>query len=226
MNKFLKSFDKIISLGSNCYVKMFLESQFKKEETQFFDYIGSSMWSINELLKNDFKGLYDYKNFEKKHILNKGDKYIFTNNLYYLRFKHDFKQNFNSNINDIKEDVKFLEFINKYKRRQNRFIQLLNNKETILFIRYEEDNKYRVKYYEKKDELEFIYEFMKILKTINQDKKFFFILLSHDKNFEDKDNNLLVIKINNTINIWTEAPIKIKNTLLENEKKMNLQYNI
>ena len=103
MNKFFKSFDKIISLGSNCYIKMFLESHLIKKETQFFDYIGSSMWSINELLKNDFKGLYDYKNFEKKHILNKGDIYIFTNNLYYLRFKHDFKQNFDSNINDIKD---------------------------------------------------------------------------------------------------------------------------
>ena len=220
MNKFLKSFDKIISLGSNCYVKMFLESHLKKEETQFFDYIGSSMWSINELLKNDFQGLYDYKNFVKKHILNKGDKYIFTNILYYIRFKHDFNQNFNSNINDIKEDLKFSEFVKKYKRRQKRFMEILNNsKETILFIRYEEDNKDRVKYYEEKDELEFIYEFMKILKTINPNKKFFFILLSHEKSLEDKDNNLLVVKINDPIKIWTEAPNKIRNTLLENEKK-------
>jgi hypothetical protein len=224
MNKFFKSFDKIISLGSNCYVKMFLESHLKKEETQFFDYIGSSMWSINELLKNDFKGLYDYKNFEKKHILNKGDKYIFTNKIYNLRFKHDFKQNFDSDINDIKEDEKFYEFINKYKRRQNRFIQLLNNNKIILFIRYEEDNKDRVKYYEEKDELQYIYEFMKILKTINPDKKFFFILLSHDKNFEDIENNLLIIKINEPIKIWTDAPIKIKNTLFENEKKMNFKF--
>lgn len=222
MNKFLKSFDKIISMGSNCYVKMFLDSHMSKKETQFFDYIGSSMWSINELLRNDFQGLYDYKNFEKKHILNKGDKYIFTNNLYYIRFKHDFKQNFNSNINDIKEDLKFSEFINKYKRRQNRFIELLNSKETILFIRYEEDNKDRVKYYEEKDELEFIYEFMKIVKTKNLNKKFFFILLSHNKSLEDKDNNLLVIKINDPVKIWIEAPNKIRNTLLENEKKMNL----
>ena len=222
MNKFLKSFDKIISMGSNCYVKMFLDSHMSKKETQFFDYIGSSMWSINELLRNDFQGLYDYKNFEKKHILNKGDKYIFTNNLYYIRFKHDFKQNFNSNINDIKEDLKFSEFINKYKRRQNRFIELLNSKETILFIRYEEDNKDRVKYYEEKDELEFIYEFMKIVKTKNLNKKFFFILLSHNKSLEDKDNNLLVIRINDPVKIWIEAPNKIRNTLLENEKKMNL----
>uniref|UniRef100_A0A6C0E1T5 Papain-like cysteine peptidase n=1 Tax=viral metagenome TaxID=1070528 RepID=A0A6C0E1T5_9ZZZZ len=222
MNKFLKSFDKIISLGSNCYIKMFLDSHLKKEETQFFDYIGTSMWSINELIKNDFQGLYDYKNFEKKHILNKGDKYIFTNNLYYVRFKHDFNQNFSSNVNDIKEDKKFLEFVNKYKRRQKRFMEILNSKENILFIRYEEDNKDRIKYYEEKDEIEFIYEFMKILKTINPNKKFFFILLSHEKSLEDKDNNLFVVKINDPVKIWTEAPNKIKNTLLENEKKMNL----
>ena len=80
----------------------------------------------------------------------------------------------------------------------------------------------RVKYYEEKDELEFVYDFIKLLKTINQDKKFFFILLSHDKSLEDKDHNLLVIKINDPIKIWTDAPIKIKNTLIENEKKMNL----
>lgn len=219
MNNFLKSFDKIISLGSNCYVKIFLDFNYKKKETQFFDYIGSSMWAINELIKNDFKGLYNYDNFEKKLILTEGDKYIFTNNIYHLRFKHDFKQNFNSEINEIKNDEIFLDFQNKYKRRQTRFIELLNSKDTILFIRYEEDNKNRVKYHNKKDELDSVYEFINILKNLNPEKKFFFILLSQDKNLEDIDNNLLVLK--NPIKDWKKCHIEIKKNFLRNIATLN-----
>ena len=102
---FIKKFNgKIISLGSNCFIKLFLNDINYKEETYFFDYIGTSMWSINELIENNFNDLFNKDKFEKKQILFLGkDKYIYQ---YYLRFKHDVKQNFNSCENDItKQDL-------------------------------------------------------------------------------------------------------------------------
>lgn len=210
---------KIISLGSNCYVKIFLNDILKyKDETQFFDYIGSSMWSINELIKNNFDNLFNIDNFEKKQILYSGDKYIFTNNQYYLRFKHDIKQNYYSSNNDLKKND-FIELEKKYNRRKERFIKLLNNDDdNILFIRYEEDNFNRVLYYtDKKKEIEYIKEFIKLIK-----KKVLFIFLSHTTTDETNidDNNILIIKIE-PIRIWTEAGDKINNILLQNKELIN-----
>ena len=55
MDTYLKlTFDKVISIGSNCYPKCFIQASLYGGETEFFDYIGTSMWSINELLVNDF----------------------------------------------------------------------------------------------------------------------------------------------------------------------------
>ena len=54
MQDFVKNFDDIISLGNNCYPKMYLERYLNiKKEYDFFDYIGTPMWSIVKLLKNN-----------------------------------------------------------------------------------------------------------------------------------------------------------------------------
>ena len=54
MNKFMDKFDEVSSLGYNCYTKLYFNSRKMDKETQFFDYIGTSVWSIIELLENDF----------------------------------------------------------------------------------------------------------------------------------------------------------------------------
>lgn len=220
---FIRSFDKIISLGSNCYVKMFLDSVNCKTETQFFDYIGSSMWAINELFKENVNDLFDdgIDILEKKRIMCSGDdQYILTHKKYYLRFKHDFKQNFDS---EFKENIKPVDFKNvrdKYKRRKERLNDILkDDKKTLLFIRYEEEQQDRIKYFEdKKSEIEYIYEFIEIIKQKYPSKKFCILLLSHDLENDDKrDENLIILKNIERINVWAESPKKIKNTIEQNE---------
>lgn len=217
---FIRSFDKIISLGSNCYVKMFLESIKYSCETQFFDYIGSSMWAVNDLFKENFNDLFEsgMDNFEKKRIMYTGDQYILTHKKYHLRFKHEFKQNFQSADNDNIKTRHFNIFVDKYKRRKNRLLDIMNDdKQTLLFIRYEEDYKNKVIYYEdKKSEIEYIYEFIDIIKQKYPLKKFCILFLSHSMENDKPNENLVILKNIEKINIWTESPIKIKNTIDKN----------
>ena len=220
---YIQSFDKIISLGSNCYVKMFLESIKRSDETHFFDYIGSSMWAINDLFKEDFKDLFDdgIDVLEKKRILTKGDQYILTHKKYHIRFKHEFKQQ--KFYSEIKENIKLEDFNktrDKYIRRKERLKDILNNNQTLLFIRYEEDQENRIQHFEdKKSEIEYIYEFIEIIKEKYPLKKFCILLLSHNLENEDKRNeNLIILKNIEKINIWVESPAKIKNTIEKNKK--------
>lgn len=221
---FIRSFDKIISLGSNCYVKLFLDSVKLKLETQFFDFIGSSMWAIDDLFKDDFSDLFDngIDDLEKKKILHSGlDKYVLTHKKYYLRFKHDFKQNCNSGIKENIKSEDFNKFSEKYERRKERLINILkDDKKTLLFIRYEEEQKDRIKYSEdRKSEIEYIYEFIEIMKQKYPLKKFCILFLSHTMENDDKrDENLIILKMIEKINIWTESPKKIKNTIEQNKK--------
>lgn len=219
---FIRSFDKIISLGSNCYVKMFLDSVKLKLETQFFDYIGSSMWAIDDLFKENFNDLFDggVDDFEKKRIMYSGDdQYILTHKKYYLRFKHDFKQNFDY---EIKENINSKDFKNvrdKYERRKERLIDILkDDKKTLLFIRYEEEQEDRIKYGEdKKSEIEYIYEFIEIMKQKYPLKKFCILFLSHTMENDKRDQNLIILKMIEKINVWTESPKKIRNTIEQNQ---------
>ena len=220
---FILSFDKIISLGCKCYVKLFLDSIKHKSETQFFDYIGSSMWAINDLFKDDFSELFDngIDDIEKKKILYSGfDKYILTHKKYYLRFKHDFRQNCNSGIKENIKSEDFNKVSEKYLRRKERLINILNeDKETLLFIRYEENQENRIKYFgDKKSEIEYIYEFIDIIKQKYPLKKFCILFLSDTMENDKRDENLIILKNLSRINIWTQSPKKIKNTIEQNEK--------
>jgi hypothetical protein len=135
-------FDKyiLLSLGSNCNVKKYLDKIRPNNPTQFFDYIGTSMWGINELIANDFTDMFNINDFESiKTNIKYGD--IITNKKYYLRFLHDLKNinfnkpkilNYNNNIHICKAS-NFIECQHKYERRSERFIELLHSSNKILF---------------------------------------------------------------------------------------------
>jgi hypothetical protein len=152
------------------------------------------------------------------------DKYILTHKKYYLRFKHDFKQNCNSGIKENIKSEDFIKVSEKYLRRKERLINILNeDKETLLFIRYEENQENRIKYFgDKKSEIDNIYEFIEIIKEKYPLKKFCVLFLSDTMENDDKrDENLIILKNLKRINIWTESPKKIKNTICENNIFLN-----
>lgn len=195
MNNIFENY-KVISLGYDCYVKMkFCPNQ----ETHFFDYIGSSMWSINELLKNKFEDVLNFDYFENLEITK--DTFYITNKKYYIRFPHDFKSI--TQIGKVKritmkitEEIK-KKFIDKYTRRISRFYDLLTGNEKLLFIRKEEHTN-RISYPEynehiKYTEIYYIREFINILKKDYPNLNFKIIFFSFSQE-TSKEDNLLILQ--------------------------------
>jgi len=96
MNTFIEKFDSVCSLGYNCYIKFYFNSRKMNQETQFFDYIGTSVWSIIDLLNNDFDGMFDKSNYKIMNVMKTGDdnQFLVVNEKYFIRCKHEFKKNF------------------------------------------------------------------------------------------------------------------------------------
>ena len=201
----------ILSLGGNCFIKKYLNYIGVNQETNFFDYIGSSMWSINELFENDFSNLFnldEYENFEiKKNVK------LVTNKRYYLIFKHDFSKKYS--IKSL-----FLKFTEKYTRRINRLKDLLLNEKKIIFIRLEESLIDRIIYKEyedkfKKSEFDYLKDFINIIKNKYPNLDFEIIYISSQEN-DIKENNIKIINLNNEILDWNNCAIKINNLFLSN----------
>ena len=88
VKKIFENYD-LISLGYNCFPKLFIKKLINKE-THLFDYVGSSTWIILKLLENNFdnflnKKFYYYPN---KTFIPHNSSYNITNKKYYLRFIH------------------------------------------------------------------------------------------------------------------------------------------
>jgi hypothetical protein len=145
--------DNLISIGYNCFFCKFIKTKLKiKKETFFFDNIGTSMWSINELLLNDFEDFFLPINYQQIQIKNNENVNFLSNIKYYLRFKHDLT------IDDFNNKGKyngkyFTNFLTTYLRRKNRLYELLTTCKKVIFLRLEEDNIDRIIYPEYEDKL-------------------------------------------------------------------------
>lgn len=207
-----RNYSNIISLGSNCFFKMYISHLKISKETNYFDYIGSSMWAIVDLIKNDeLDKVFDKKeDFENMRIMSKGDdKYIITNRKYYLRFKHNFKQDYQNFTNTSLEDDKLFNNVKEsYNRRSERLINQFNNFDSnskpILFLRYEEENDDRIIHEEykdknKKSEFNYLIEFSNLLKIKYKNLKFhiLFFTTNQKENLFLKDENIILINIKN-----------------------------
>jgi len=209
----IKNNYKLISLGSNCFFKMYISYLKIDQETNLFDYTGTSMWAIVDLLENNnLDKIFDKKeDFENMKILsdNEEDKYIVTNKKYYIRFKHSFKQDYQNFTNtSLENDELFNNVKETWKRRSERFINQLNlfniTKKPIMFLRYEEDNNNRIMYDEYKDkyiksELDYLINFSNLLKTKYKNLNFHILFFTTNKkeNLFLKDENIILINIKN-----------------------------
>lgn len=193
----LSKYDKILSIGSNCYTKKFMLSIGINQETDFFDYIGTPVWSITDLINNGFQNMFHYNDYKNLKILN--DSYNITHIPYFLFFKHDFTQT-HKKITQPLSFVQFNQFKDKYTRRASRFHQYLNNSSSILFIRYETNKNYIIHdmYKDKytKDELNQLRDFSIMLKEKYPNLTFniLFFYSNVDESFYDNDYNILILK--------------------------------
>lgn len=193
VNLFLDKFDNVVSLGRTCATKMFLKSinPEKYKETQFFDWIGSHIYFINKLIENDFNNVLDYDKF----MLITKNNYVY-NYLYCLVFFHDFDKK--QNIMMEKNDEKWISFEEKYKRRIQKFNNILNSNLNILFIR--EERKIEEEQYSfsedayNEDEYISLINFSNIIKKKYPSLNFHILLMSRTKNTNyDKENNIIII---------------------------------
>lgn len=123
----MDNFDKIISLGYNCFPCMYKNHKFgKNTQESLFDDVATPAWAIRELLANDFEGLFDVKNFTLMPLFTNSNKKFMTNIKYYIRFTDKYP------ITGIKSVVEIL------KKKKDMFMNYLDSNEKILFIRYEE----------------------------------------------------------------------------------------
>ena len=233
MDKLIDKFDSVISLGYNCYGKMYLNLKSINQETQFFDYIGTSAWSIIELLEKNFDGFFDKENYKLVNLMKHGDdQYIVINSLYFIRCKHEFKKSLNQkftpdNVFEKKIDENELyTFLETMKRRKERFMNLFSeDNKSILFIRYEEDPTGRLDFPEYEDKLNIPYmenliKLLEILKKINPTKRIVILDVSHrhDKTEYLKSCGIIKVKMGQRVDHWTKAVRDIDETLKSQSK--------
>jgi len=207
---FNRKFNRIFSLGSNCYPKFFISKILKpsNKETDLFDYIGASMWSINALLLNDFVGLNDHTNFALMPVL-EGAKPIVINTKYYLRFKHDL-----ASVADATNGI----FKGKMARRLKRFNDGLTA-DSLLFIRQQESQTGRLPYTSPnalRSDAEELDEFIDILHMKYKCKKVVVIYINLDVDGWNERRDVLSVKIDSLDYDW-----KIAHTVIQQlfEKK-------
>lgn len=228
MDKLFEKFNVVMSLGYNCYTKLYLNSKKIEQETHFFDYIGTSVWTIIDLLNNDFEGVFDNENYEIMNVMKEGDdQYLVVNKKYFIRCKHEFKKSLETKKfqkDMVIDDDELNDFIEKMKRRKVRFMNLLLNNDSLLLIRYEEDptGRHDFKEYDEKYTISYM-ENLQILsdmfKKINPEKKIIILDISHrhDKTEYLEEYGIIKIKMRKRIDHWKKAVIEFEKTFL-NEK--------
>lgn len=213
MTELLKSYD-MVSLGATCSCKKYITIHIKKDMYQIFDYVGTSMWSIIELLKNDFAGLLDKDKLVKMNIRSQNEL-VWTNVTYYVRFLHD--------LMDAKHINKTIE---KNERRIARFKSLINQNKPLILLRLEESQKNRIRYeqynkYLDKTEHEYVVELSKWLK-LNTKLKFRILYLGTKDTHYDVVNNIIFIKTNIDEHTWNNCNITMNNLINENKDVIEL----
>lgn len=200
---FNNKFNKILSLGSNCYPKFFISKILKPPygETELFDYIGTSMWSINQILLNDFQDIVNPIHFELYPIL-ENEAPIITNTKYYLRFKHDLHTLTESEGDDFK---------NKIQRRIDRFKHNMNNNNKILFIRQQESQTNRIPYYKNlRSEEEELENFIDIVHMKYKCKEVTVIYINLESDGWNDKRTILSVKVDTLDYDWTTSHTTIK----------------
>ena len=151
--------------GNACAVQQsIINYTTNSNETQFFDWLVTSMKSVNQILENTpiiFESNYIYPNSSNTTSIN-------FKNFDLLTSHHDIDEFNDNSINEITE---------KYIRRKERLIQTIKKQNKINFIRHCKN--------QQNIEEEEILKFYKNVKNINTNLLFNFILIS--------DNNDLVI---------------------------------
>jgi len=207
-------FDCIMSLGSSCAPKRYIDKYIATGETNVFDYIGTPrMWSINSLLENRWASIADPDLMQRLrlHTFNilRMVPSLITNTRYYIQFAHDAHRT---------EDVTKEEFQAKIKRRTDRFDAKMRSAKRILFIRQKGDlsttsqRKYNMNIITplnegKPTEEEAMNQFIPLVKSIYGCPSVTMIYLNDERDGWNEDKTILSVKCDINMNYTTSHTV-------------------
>ena len=184
-----------VSLGANCFSRMYLEKIYKKSYPRLpFDYVGSPMWGINEAIEADFKGFASKESLEPYQIYSNEDLIRLTNVNYMISFLHDHIDNNKKGI-QIVSNERYMKVEQDYIRRIQRWKALIDSSANLLFFRLMRIEENRIQYSRKKpSEKEAIEQFSGIMKTKNL--KFRILYFTYDQpNLYDSESQIIYVNI-------------------------------
>ncbi len=135
-----------VSIGYSCHTKVFCEMLAEMDRgsgaaRQPFDWLGTPMWSVNEIIAKDFADLTDKTKIKPRRRFVFDQTPFLTHDTYNVVYLHDYGKNIQAVPDKVWEDV-----AEAYTRRVERWNATLASRRPILFIRLEQDKKERIKY--------------------------------------------------------------------------------
>jgi hypothetical protein len=192
-----------VSLGNKCHIKNFL-NLYVDQPTNIFDWVGSPQWGINKLI-NDNYDLFNPEDYGPVKIFNSKPLVLYSNKKYFFRFIHDLQPDTIINKISVIQNKyggftkidRFAIFKDKYQRRIDRFIELLNSTNYVVFLRVEEYMTDKLMHKEHMEsyaipELEHVKEFINIIKNKYPTLKFKLIYFSTIEKTNISDNLLII----------------------------------
>jgi len=181
----MKSYDEIISLGSNCSPGLSLRQLNLKKETYPFDWVRSNSKIIYDVLlhgKNNYINFDTINNTNSKYYVN--DLHNNTHPNFISSHINYYGQHFTHYTNISKTELIF-----KFDTYLNRFFKVLNSNKTILFIHSNEEYIYHKQSRDNKIELfNYLCKINDILKTKYPTLNFTIINIDANNNFENYKN--------------------------------------
>jgi len=196
---------RFISIGSACSTKYQIDKCNRKEKTLFFDWLMTDMNSVISILNcTNIEEFLNVNNIvrDEKHPFHHNNSRVFIKSLSFCVSIHDISVEFN--------DKSIYDFIDKYKRRFTRMLELIKSKEKIYFIRFG-------KKIDENEKNKFIQTILKINKCC--DFALISIIVNQEEKCIIKDDNYLEINIKKLQDVdkndWTHSYLDWKQIFME-----------
>ena len=125
--KKIKHYDTVMSIGAACFVPEVLKTENLRDFSGPFDWMyGGGIEKRLEILKHRFQNYFNYEDFEFVKKNQENGKFIYKNKRSEIVYNHDFTSD--------KLDETFPEISQKYKRRTDRVLKLLDDEQKILLV--------------------------------------------------------------------------------------------
>jgi hypothetical protein len=182
-----------VALGYNCHVKVLVDRLGEMERTGYprlpFDWLGTPMYSICDVLERDFEDFTNDELFKVERRKKFADTEFLTNTKYDFCFVHDYGKNLHhismTQLDKTEED---------YKRRIQRWkTEVIDSGRHIVFFRLEQLTEERMHYLREEPELFYLKQFAKII--CEKGVKFHIVWFSQtaiEKSY-DRENHIITL---------------------------------